>query len=280
MEFFEIFEKIKLNSIPIDFGNPSFQSVEKGMSKFGGKPDLPEDFQWYYYTGKSYFTERTENRPLSFLAQINCEEIREYDIDRRLPERGMLYFFYDVESMTSGGSLSDKGSARVYYYSGSVSELTRTDFPEGLREALRFPEAKLRFSHKYDFPDCEEYDPEHYIEFWEDYQSGLEKIGHVQDDYITKLLGYADTVQGDMTRQCEEMYVRSLLSSGQKVNMLTKKDFSYNAAKWKLLFQLDSELPDGLNLTFGDSGKIYYFIREDDLWKRDFSKVWLILQRG
>jgi uncharacterized protein YwqG len=31
---------------------------------------------------------------------------------------------------------------------------------------------------------------------------------------------------------------------------------------------------------FGDVGKIYYWIREDDLEKHDFDRVWLVLQCG
>lgn len=280
MDYFEIFEKIKLNSIPVTFDSSKQGIVGKGMSKFGGKPDLPEDFQWYYHTGKSYFTECTAHRPLSFLAQINCEEIKEYDIDRRLPQYGMIYFFYDIESMALGQDLQDRGSARVYYFCGNVSELKQTDFPEDLREALRLPEARLCFSHKYDLPDCEEYDPEHYMDLWEEYQADLESAGYVQDNDITKLLGYADTIQGDMTRHCEEIYARLTLSKGQNTGTFSSKDFYREAGKWKLLFQLDSVSLDQLNLTFGDSGKIYYFIREDDLWKKDFSKVWLVFQRG
>lgn len=280
MEYFEIFERIKLNSIPVTFASHSSVPVGKGLSKFGGRPDLPEDFQWYYYAGKSYFTESTANRPLSFIAQINCAEIREYDLDRRLPEYGILYFFYDLESMVMGLDVRDKGSARVYYYNGDVSALAPMDFPDDLREALRLPEVKLNFSHKYDLPDCEEYDPENYLEFWEEYQADLEEAGYVQDDNVTKLLGYADTIQGEMTQQCEKIHMRLAALDGEETGSFLMKDFNQNASKWKLLFQLDSVSLDGYNLTFGDSGKIYYFIREDDLWKKDFSNVWLIFQCG
>jgi uncharacterized protein YwqG len=92
----EVFEKIKLNSINIEFDNDNSRKLSIGTSKLGGKPDLPKNFEWYYFTGESQLTDEVANRPLSFLAQINCEEAKQYDIDSRLPKKGMLYFFYEL----------------------------------------------------------------------------------------------------------------------------------------------------------------------------------------
>ena len=43
-------------------------------SKIGGKPAVPEGFIWPEYNGMGYCDEECENRPLSFMAQINLEE--------------------------------------------------------------------------------------------------------------------------------------------------------------------------------------------------------------
>ena len=51
-------------------------------TEFNNKPYLPKDFIWPYYNGL----------PLSFLAQINLEEVSSLDKDKLLPNRGMLYF--------------------------------------------------------------------------------------------------------------------------------------------------------------------------------------------
>jgi len=47
---------------------------------------------------------------------------------------------------------------------------------------------------------------------------------------------------------------------------------------WKLPLQVHPD--DRLGTMFGDAGKIYYWIREDDLEKRNFDNVWLVLQCG
>ncbi|NWJ45845.1 MAG: DUF1963 domain-containing protein [Chloroflexi bacterium] len=45
---------------------------------------------------------------------------------------------------------------------------------------------------------------------------------------------------------------------------------------WILLLQINSDaVPD---TEWGDTGRIYYFIRKQDLEKLDFNKVWLIMQ--
>ncbi len=49
-------------------------------------------------------------------------------------------------------------------------------------------------------------------------------------------------------------------------------------ANWQLLLQLDTVRKDDFELMFGDCGRIYFYIRKDDLKARRFENVWLILQ--
>jgi uncharacterized protein YwqG len=55
------------------------------------------------------------------------------DVDHRLPQEGMLSFFYDLETMTWGGDPEDKGSARVFFFSNET-ELQVAEIPESLDE--------------------------------------------------------------------------------------------------------------------------------------------------
>jgi uncharacterized protein YwqG len=92
-------EPLKRNAIVINYSEENREKIPKGSSKIGGKPDLPKDFQWYYYNGEDY-KRKVANRPLSFLMQINCEEVHKYDKESLLPEKGILYFFYELMTMT------------------------------------------------------------------------------------------------------------------------------------------------------------------------------------
>lgn len=67
------------------------ESYKLGATRFGGKPDTPVDFTWPTYKGKSY-DDIEKERPLTFLAQFNCEEISKYDVDHILPKHGLLSF--------------------------------------------------------------------------------------------------------------------------------------------------------------------------------------------
>jgi uncharacterized protein YwqG len=48
------------------------------------------------------------------------------------------------------------------------------------------------------------------------------------------------------------------------------------AADWRLLLQVDSD--DAAGMMWGDVGRIYYWIRAQDLAARRFDQAWLILQ--
>ncbi len=52
-------------------------------SKWWGDPDMPEAMDY----------PMTEDYPLTFVCQINCEDIAKFDPEGKLPHEGMLYFF-------------------------------------------------------------------------------------------------------------------------------------------------------------------------------------------
>ena len=53
---------------------------------------------------------------MSFLAQINLSVISDYDIDNKLPNNGILYFFYDSEQNVWGFDPKDKAGSKVFFY--------------------------------------------------------------------------------------------------------------------------------------------------------------------
>ena len=60
-------------------------------SKWWGDPDMPENMQ--YPTIEVTEDGETFDYPLTFVCQINCEDIAALDPDNKLPHEGMLYFF-------------------------------------------------------------------------------------------------------------------------------------------------------------------------------------------
>lgn len=223
--------------------------------------------------------------PLSFLAQINCEEIKRYDEDDLLPPKGILYFFYELSTMNWGIYPEDKGSAKVYYFDGDVSELVRTNFPKDLQDEFKLPEMHLNFNKKSELPDYQEF-IEYGYEGWEGYSSEcweryeLVKSEKGYNGYVTdaKLLGYANLIQSGMLRHCEEMNDKVRGGNTSEVTSEKVVTFETNVEQWQLLFQLDTITTNNYELAFGDFGRIYFYIKRDDLKKCNFEDCWLFMQ--
>lgn len=278
-------ENSKRNAVLINYSDEeNKEKLPKGTSKVGGKPDLPKDFQWFYYEGEDY-KKRVVNRPLSFLMQINCEEVHKYDKESLLPEKGMLYFFYELFTMTWGFSPQDKGSAKVFYYDGNTEELVSTDFPKDMDKDCIIPESKINFESMNDYPidyyDCYDVDDsdEEMDRKEKELEKELDKLGYKAD--TTKLLGHPELIQGEYWEECEGVAGKNIYYGSAPIKYGSnevKKSIKENAKDWILLMQM-SELEIGdYGLYFGDSGKIYFNIRKEDLKNKNFDDVWLILQ--
>ena len=265
----------------------SINECSVGCSKIGGRPDLPPDFQWFYIANECYNGE-VEYVHLSFLAQINCEEAHPYDKNNLLPKEGLLYFFYATGTMAWGSETKDRGSARVYYYPGDISTLVRTEFPPDIKIEDQFPELPITFSSKEELPSFEEF-----IEQWSDvqdnewtvYNETKIKMGFESefDDEVqqkrTKLLGYADVIQNSMLLECEQ--IMHQINNVKYTN--TSKDLLYqqreSSKQWQLLFQLDTIYIENQEIMmWGDMGRLFYYIKHEDLKNLNFDNCWCILQ--
>jgi uncharacterized protein YwqG len=102
--------------------------------------------------------------------------------------------------------------------------------------------------------------------------------GYEHVDNISKLLGYADSIQGEMLLQCEEVTNRIYCGGLPKIEPERLKQMQENCNEWQLLFQLDTVTSNNFELMFGDCGRIYFFIKKNDLKVRNFDNCWLILQ--
>ena len=271
-------EKTARNSIRLNIGG----EYSSGLTKFGGKPDVPGDFKWCYYECEDNLDGGIKSRPLSFLAQFDLSEISEYDTEGLLPKTGLLSFFYEFETSCWGYDPKDKGCARVFYFE-DTSELVPAEFPEDLDEDMRFPEFNITANCERSYQTYEDFlvqrDPR--VNLWEEFESAQKRLGIEEPGECSKLLGWADVIQGNMTRECELVSRGYYLGNGW--DNVTPKDRQeaeqWANRDWLLLFQLDSVLDNGnFELLFGDGGRVYFYIRREELEKRIFDNVWLILQ--
>ena len=274
----EILDSLKKNEIIIstEFNNNS-EIVDK--SKIGGKPYLPKDFIWPYYQGL----------PLSFLAQINLEGVSSLDKDKLLPDKGILYFFYELETQEWGYSPQNKGCAKVFYFEDS-SNFELIDFPKNMEDDYKIPEFKINFKSNIILPSYEDFfnlveDKEKLEditenEFYDIYHSAYDELSKkylVPIEKYIKLLGYPDVIQNSMEEECAAI-ARGFNMGGIGYPKKYKEEIKKASKDWILLFQMDTVETSDYELMFGDCGHIYFWIKKEDLANKNFENIWLILQ--
>ncbi len=222
----------------------SDETLPVGASKLGGAPDLPAGHTW----------PQRQDRPLAFVAQI-------------ARDGGVLSFFYDDSDQPWGGPGEEDGW-RIEHHAGadlvrhpgaatfvsckldSFTELTlpppRSALARSLGDAVHGTYGAL------------------YDTFTRDYRRSPRIDGQVH-----RSGGHPDAIQGDMTRRIEYGW------AGKDLDVVDP-ELEAAARGWRLLLQIDSE--DRANMCWGDAGRLYLWIREDDLRANRWDTVRLQLQ--
>jgi uncharacterized protein YwqG len=246
-----------------------------GHSKIGGRPDLPDGISWPL----------ANHNPLEFIAQIRLDDVQPYDIEKYLPQSGILYCFYDGLQWLEGEPFKG-GRYRVYYLDGGNNALTRTSPPPYTPHPdIRFllhPACTLSASLEYTLPPFESSVIRRSFGWtWND----LETLGAEIDGYCNlcgqlsawyprgvkhRMLGYPDQIQGDIMFEAEQA------AKGLSPKEWQHPDFDAVSPDWLLLLQVDSD--PGASMMWGDVGNLYYCIKQDSLQKCQFDTVICTMQ--
>lgn len=271
----------KLERVAIDLGSLAESSIlltlekadqrqmDLGASKVGGQPDLPASTEWPRWNGV----------PLAFIAQLRMADAAKYDTEGQLPSTGTLYFFYDVKQRTWGFDPKDRGSWRVIYVADDNAQLQRTEPPADLPKEGRFSACSVGFCVDLTLPAFDT----HYVrrlqlsEKERDEYVKLEAELQGERPAINRLLGHPDPIQNEMQLECQLTSNGLYTGNASGWDDPRRKELEKGAADWQLLLQIDSE-DDKTGMMWGDCGRLYFWIRKQDLQKRDFGKVWMILQ--
>lgn len=279
MHMCEILKTMYRNVISLHFeGEPTLQI---GETRFGGQPDVPSGFVWPTFETATYEDDAVKPRPLSFLAQFNCAGLAPLDLEGLLPKSGLLSFFYEADSQRWGFDPKDAGCAKVYWFE-DTSSLSPAEFPDELSGDFRFPSLQITARSEKNLPDWEDFSLAHekLRELYDDFSEERVLLGHDTPEESSKLLGWPDIIQSNMTNECE-LVTRGHYLGGtwdnipvQDVQLAEKTSLD----NWLLLFQLDTVTSGDFELMFGDCGRLYFYIRKEDLQQRRFERVWTILQ--
>lgn len=242
-------------------------TIDTACSKICGNPDLPAGMEWPKWNG----------RPLSFLLQINLKDVAVFPVAQDLPNTGLLSFFYDAQEQPWGFDPADRGRWKVFYFDTLKVKLLACSNPElneepdegsllQFKETLTLPPWGSKVVGAIGFTESED---DAYMELMDEMG---ENCGH-------QMFGCPAQVQdGDMQLECQLVTHGLHCGDGSGYKDPRKKELEKNAHQWHLLLQLDSD--DGANMMWGDCGRLYFWIHEDDLKQAKFDNVWMILQCG
>lgn len=226
-----------------------------GRSRLGGLPQMTSDWP------------RSDGRALGFVAQLDLPSLRAAGGPDWLPAEGRLLVFYDFEHQPWGIGPSDLGTFVVRH---EVGEAPLAQAPVDLIEDARFPACPVTYVQARSYAG------------WERLSVDWNSLGKQDDRELERILdeqapaepahqigGYPAPIQGDhMEADCERI-VSGLFEAPEGAPQHEPQD-------WRLLLQLDTDHEVGL--MWGDTGRIYVWVREQDARAGDFSKAWLILQ--
>jgi len=229
------------------------KEVDFRVSKVGGYPYLPVGDE--YPIGKN-------GEPMEFLAQINFAQMPQL---QDYPTAGILEFFIELDEYGWGLDYDNplESGVRVIYYE-DLTKKPQTSFEalDRIRDEDVSPISKDEF--------VMSFEKSFEVASLEDYASYI-PLG---DDKFEHYLGLDLMVDSDA--ELIDAYDKAFKCDGHKVGgyaFFTQQDprFYENREYSELLFQLDSD--DSADIMWGDGGIANFFIKPEDLKRRDFSKI-------
>jgi len=226
-------------------GNESPRNV--GFSKLGGNPDVPSEFEWPYW----------KERPLSFLMQLNLEDLKDFEYSQFYSQRGFLYFFFDPLQEEWGINYPKNREAwRIIYHDVDRSALLRTQNPSSDKKHT-YPTCYISF-----FPDI--HLPSQAIQLFY-FMKGDKFTWHELDDFDifyskirSKILNYNNVVDNHALFGYADMIQEGPFFT-ESIHLLQLGDDKQ--LKWR----------------WGGGGRLHFYIKEDNLKKNHFDDVEMVL---
>ena len=235
-----------------------------GRSHLGGMPKLAPGTAW------------PKNKAGTMLAHVACIDLAEtapFDEDGFLPKSGQLNFFYDDDQMPWGFS-PDNAQGWKVIYSADPSKCVATNGPDRFRRMPLMFKADITAPHPNStrIENLELTDDE-----LDEYFELSEKIHLERHEEVSRMLGYPDAVQEpDMELECQLVSHGIDCGDGKYLTNPRVQELMAGVSEWALLLQLDSHKASSMQ--WGDGGRLFFWIKKEDLKQADFSKVWCILQ--
>lgn len=259
---FESYQKI-MNRLMSTVGiKISPEPANIGCSKFGGHPDVSNNFKW----PKKGVLE------LTFLAQINLSEIGFFKAWENFPKQGILYFFMT----TYEDNYYEKQENFRVVYESNTSKLKRL-FHESNGYISSFEESTMQFYEHLTLRTELEYNDD-FDDTLSDAQSIIDELNSHNGDGGNQLLGNPFDLQTPVKyvwAAAEANYNWENIPVPEDLNEL----FERNGNKFALVLQIDFGDDDNPSFGgYGGNGICYFGIRRQNLIEGDFSKLYGVFQ--
>jgi len=213
---------------------------------------------------------RSDRGPLEALARLRMSEVSPHDQSGMLPKSGVLTFWYDMELQTWGFDPGDVKNFRVTFLPENAA-VERRAMP-GSEKREPPPVCRVTFAPGLSLPDGDELPEKHELAGDEEYfelRMELARGNH-------QLVGYPWLIQNPMQDECE-FASKGFNVGGPKGDKEARAaGLGPGVADWVLLFEIDSD--SAADWMWGDAGRLYYWIRKQDLAAGDYSRCWQVLQ--
>jgi uncharacterized protein YwqG len=233
------------------------------ISYFGGRPLVQEGFIW----------PESNNKPMTFLAQIDLSEMSAKFKFDWLPEKGLLLFFYDTFEMHWGFDPKHRSGWKVIYQScpGRISELPQDiDKKHLIKKFCMHPE-KVDLLPTFDDIYLED------LGFDDDEIDAYIEISSESGDLPKHQLGgFPSPIQNGMMNIQAQLVSNGIYLGKEVIYTEEIGKIEEDADDWRLLFQFDSD--DELGSMWCDAGKLYFWVQASKSIHGKFDDCWVFLQ--
>ncbi|MCC3407612.1 MAG: DUF1963 domain-containing protein [Microcoleus sp. PH2017_10_PVI_O_A] len=216
------------------------------QSKFGGLPYLPKGFDYPKTPHGDY---------LFLLAQINFSEVPHLE---DFPDRGILQFYLPDDELYGLSFDYDEDIFKILYFPepdfNVENIITNYDFLPKFEYVPIWGSCRLQFTKKY--APITHYDDGFTKFLGEDFYKLFREDDEVRDNYINLCVPHGHKIGG---------YHGSFQSNDPRLDC--------ESDPYILLFQMDSDGNDAIDIMWGDGGVGNFFVKESALQKLDFSDV-------
>jgi uncharacterized protein YwqG/GNAT superfamily N-acetyltransferase len=257
-----------------------YARIGVGESRIGGVPDVPLGFEWPRWTPSKQQVDKYGQpwhpdgpAPLGFIAQIDLSAVPR--VDDTLPSSGWLYFFYDRYCEPWGYDPADRGCCRVIYSHPDRASLVRAQPPSDADPEHTahscLVEARPELTLPDDLPEMKYGTPAY--KSYRGLCDDLAGAGWV----VHRLLGHPQLIQNPMELECQLASNGAYCGGTSHLQGEEAQALEAGAVDWRLLLQIDTD-EDGPGWMWGDVGRIYFWIKQQDLASLRFTDIWLVFQ--